>query len=312
MRRIFISYRRDDSAAVCGSIYEWLREQYGKESLFKDVDNIPLGLDFGEYIERSIKQSSVELVIIGPKWLEVRNASGERRLDDPNDVVRIEVEAALRRGLQVIPVLVDGASLPSADQLPESLQPLLRVGYFVVRSGNGLPTDMLAVRDAIETGDLSKLHDGVAYADFGARFGGYLLDGLILSVPLLVIYFIGIAVVTALVAQSSTTSVDSGASTAATGIFLLAYYAISIVLGCGYFGVQWSRTGQTIGQRVAHIKVVGVDGKPISFWRGVLRYVVGMWIVDLCTLYVGYLWPLWDKQHQALHDKVARTLVVKA
>jgi uncharacterized RDD family membrane protein YckC len=309
MRRIFISYRRDDSAAICGSIYEWLREQYGKESLFKDVDNIPLGLDFGEYIDRSIKQSSVELVIIGPKWLDVRNTSGERRVDDPNDVVRIEVEAALQRDLVVIPVLVDGAYVPRPDQLPESLRPLLRAGYIVVRSGDDLPTDMQAVRDAIEAGGLHIFSPGaIRYADFGARFGGYLLDGLILSMPLLVIYFCGSISLAASVPQNP----DTGTSTAASIIFLLAFYAVSMMLGSGYFAFQWSRTGQTIGQRVAHIKVVGVDGKSISFWRGVLRYVVGMMIVDVCTLYIGFLWPLWDKQHQALHDKVAGTLVVES
>jgi hypothetical protein len=123
---IFVSYRRDDSRHAAGRLLDRLRQIYKPHQLFMDVDNIAPGLDFLKALSEQVAACDVMLVIIGPNWLDARDDKGNRRLDDSNDFVRIEVETALRRDVRVIPVLVDGASIPSKDGLPEPLQPLAR------------------------------------------------------------------------------------------------------------------------------------------------------------------------------------------
>lgn len=125
MADIFISYRRSDSAAMCDRIYTALVQHFGKDAIFKDIDNIPLGVNFGDYIRTVLAQSAVVLVVIGRTWLDVTDAAGHRRLDDPGDFVRLEIEVALARHIPVIPLLVDGAPMPNAERLPESLRGLL-------------------------------------------------------------------------------------------------------------------------------------------------------------------------------------------
>ncbi|HSE81868.1 MAG TPA: TIR domain-containing protein [Gaiellaceae bacterium] len=124
--RIFISYRREDSAYPAGWLFDRLAERFGAERIFKDVDSIELGDDFVEEIEEAVGQTDVLLALIGGKWLTVADEQGSRRLDDPEDFVRLEIEAALRRSVRVIPILVEGASMPSEEQLPPSLTPLAR------------------------------------------------------------------------------------------------------------------------------------------------------------------------------------------
>lgn len=119
--RIFISYRREDSADVTGRIYDRLTADFGREAIFKDVDDIPLGVNFKDHLNNVVAQCAVELVVIGQQWLDAQDSRGRRRLDDPTDFVRIEVEAALSRGVPVIPILVRDASMPEADQLPPGM-----------------------------------------------------------------------------------------------------------------------------------------------------------------------------------------------
>lgn len=121
---VFISYRRDDSADSTGRIYDRLSAHFGEAAIFKDVDDIPLGTDFKDYIGGVLSKCNVELVIIGPDWVTITDNAGNPRLDDPNDFVRIEVETGLARGIPVIPVLVGGAFMPSLDELPKSLAKL--------------------------------------------------------------------------------------------------------------------------------------------------------------------------------------------
>jgi hypothetical protein len=123
MSKIFICYRRADSQSATGRIYDHLVQAFGKNTVFIDVDNIPAGVDFRAAIDQTIQQSSVMLVMIGPSWLMAADANG-RRLDQVNDRVRIEVESALLRRMPVIPVLVDGARMPEARELPPTLTQL--------------------------------------------------------------------------------------------------------------------------------------------------------------------------------------------
>lgn len=123
---IFISYRREDSDGFAGRIYDRLAARLGRERVFIDVDNIPVGLDFVEVLSERVGACDVLLAIVGRHWAEVRDSNGDRRLDDPHDFVRIEIEAALTRNIRVVPVFVGGANFPRAEVLPETLRPLLR------------------------------------------------------------------------------------------------------------------------------------------------------------------------------------------
>jgi hypothetical protein len=129
-QRIFISYRRDDSRGYAGRLQGDLSRRYSEEHVFRDVE-IPPGADFGEYITSLVDKCNVVLAIIGPSWLDARDREGERRIDKPDDWVRLEIERALARdGVEVIPVLVDGARLPPREELPESLLALRRRNAF--------------------------------------------------------------------------------------------------------------------------------------------------------------------------------------
>jgi hypothetical protein len=122
--RIFLSYRREDSAFPAGWLFDRLVDHFGADQIFKDVDSIPPGDDFVEVITAAVGSSAVLLALIGPRWLTATGEKGQRRLDDPEDFVRLEIEAAFARGVRVIPVLVDGAQMPQSAELPASLAQL--------------------------------------------------------------------------------------------------------------------------------------------------------------------------------------------
>lgn len=121
MAKVFISYRREDSAETCGRIYDRLEASFGRQSVFKDVDNIPPGVDFRAYLQDALRLCDVVLVVIGPRWLGSETPTGEQRLFLPNDFVRIEVEVALQLNKPLIPVLVNNAQAPAEAALPPSI-----------------------------------------------------------------------------------------------------------------------------------------------------------------------------------------------
>jgi formylglycine-generating enzyme required for sulfatase activity len=124
--RIFISYRRKEGSKDAMALFERLARHFGADAVFMDVDGIPLGVDFQEVLDRTLDTCSVMLLLMGPDWAEAKDESGERRLDDPNDLVRVEVATALRRNIPLIPVFVDGARMPRGNRLPEDLAALPR------------------------------------------------------------------------------------------------------------------------------------------------------------------------------------------
>lgn len=129
MTKIFISYRRDDSQHQADRLHAALKPYVSdaRNNIFIDVDNIPIGIDFVEHLDRQVAQCDVLLALIGPGWLEARIAPGApRRLDAASDFVRIEIASALKRGIPVVPVLLDGAPMPLESNLPEDLQALVR------------------------------------------------------------------------------------------------------------------------------------------------------------------------------------------
>jgi WD40 repeat protein len=124
--RIFISYRRQETAWPVRQLYDVLVEHFPADQVFKDVDNIDPGDDFVERITAAVGSCDVLLALIGPQWLTITNKKGQRRLDDPEDYVRLEIETALTRNIRVIPILVDEAPMPTADELPPTMAPLVR------------------------------------------------------------------------------------------------------------------------------------------------------------------------------------------
>lgn len=131
-QRIFLSYRRDDSAGHTGRLYDRLKDLLGAERIFMDIEGIAPGADFARVIEARIQAADVVLVVMGPAWLTAVNAAGERRLEQADDFVRMEIATALRHGKRVIPVLVAGASLPAVAALPQPLHALLQANAYVV------------------------------------------------------------------------------------------------------------------------------------------------------------------------------------
>ncbi len=123
MPTIILSYRRDDTGSIAGRIFDRLVGHYGPDQVFMDIDSIPFGLDFREHIQDTLKRCDVLLAIVGKNWAAA-DASGALRINEENDWVRIEVEAALAKNIPVIPVLIDNALLPAAASLPESLRNL--------------------------------------------------------------------------------------------------------------------------------------------------------------------------------------------
>ncbi len=143
MARIFISYRRADSQAITGRIYDRLTQAFGRGNVFKDVDLITPGSTFTEVLAQELSRCDTMLVIIGSEWLSITAERGQRRLDNPEDWVRMEVATALQRAdMRVIPVLVDGADMPPPDELPPDLRALALRQAVVVRHDPDFHRDM--------------------------------------------------------------------------------------------------------------------------------------------------------------------------
>jgi hypothetical protein len=139
-RKIYISYRRDDSPANAQSINQYLEREFGRGIAFIDVD-MPARVKFPEALERRLAECKVLLALIGPRWLDARDDAGNRRLDDPHDWVRLEIARALKREITVIPVLLEGAQLPKKSDLPLDIQGLVDCQAARVTS-NGFRNEM--------------------------------------------------------------------------------------------------------------------------------------------------------------------------
>jgi hypothetical protein len=134
--KIFINYRREDSIGTAGRLHDRLAEAFGRDNLFMDVDNIPVGINFEEYLKSQVAGCDAVLSVIGPNWLNAKDETDQRRLDKPDDFVAIEIAAALARDILVVPVLVDGTRMPRASELPTSLKPLALRNAIQVRNTN--------------------------------------------------------------------------------------------------------------------------------------------------------------------------------
>src|SRR6202035_2050976 len=134
---IFISYRRDDTAASAGRLHDRLLGDLGGDAnLFMDVDNVPLGEHCVDVLRSEVGKCDVLLAIIGPNWLRATDDDGNRRLDSVEDPVRIEIATALARGIPIIPIIFDGAKIPKQRDLPEELAPLAYQNGLEVRNAS--------------------------------------------------------------------------------------------------------------------------------------------------------------------------------
>jgi CHASE2 domain-containing sensor protein len=145
---VFISYRRDDASANAGRLCDWLKRQFGADNVFLDTEKIAPGETFPRVLEERLAASDVLLAVIGPRWASISDAAGNRRIADPKDFVALEVATALRRGSRVIPVLVGGAPMPTAGQLPPALQGLEKLQATAIDDSR-FPQDFDNLVDAI-------------------------------------------------------------------------------------------------------------------------------------------------------------------
>jgi hypothetical protein len=149
--RMFISYRRNDSADQAGRVFDRLVTAFRRDRVFKDVDSVPAGADFRKVIEEAVRRAEIVVLIIGPSWLSSADESGRRRLDDKNDFVRLELEYALRFGKVIIPVLVRGGAMPRAAELPETLREVAFRHAVSVRPDPDFHRDMDRLIQAIKS-----------------------------------------------------------------------------------------------------------------------------------------------------------------
>jgi hypothetical protein len=131
--KIVVSYRRSDSA-MAGRIFDRLAQHFGKSSLFIDIDNVPFGVDFRKHIDDALQTSDLLIAIVGHNWLGSQ-PDGKTRIANAADPVRVELETALRRDLIVLPVLLDGASMPDPAELPETIRDFAYRNALEVESG---------------------------------------------------------------------------------------------------------------------------------------------------------------------------------
>lgn len=156
MPNIFISYRREETAYVAATIAEKLVNRLGKNSVFLDIDNIPMGVDFRKHLGNAISRADLVLVLIGQSWLSCTNEDGTRRLDSSADFVRIEIEAALKRGIPIVPILLGNARMPRPEDLPESMSAFAFRNATELRPGKDFLTQLQRLVEACEKFGIKK------------------------------------------------------------------------------------------------------------------------------------------------------------
>lgn len=148
--KIFISYRRDDAGYVANTLHDSLAARFGRDVVKLDIDMLEVGMSFEGLIKDTISNSTVVVAIIGRAWLSSESADGRRRIDDPGDFVRLELEIALAHGIPVIPVLVGDARMPSSAELPSGLEQLAWLNAVEIRSGRDMAESIARLAQAIQ------------------------------------------------------------------------------------------------------------------------------------------------------------------
>ena len=149
MRGIVICYRRDDTIAYAGRLHDRLATHFGPEHVFMDIDALEPGVDFLEALKQTLASCGILIAVIGKHWLTAIDKEGRPRLDDPDDFVRIEITAALERGIRVIPALVAGAHMPLSQDVPDVLTKLSRRQAIEIRD-TAFHSDVTKLIDVLE------------------------------------------------------------------------------------------------------------------------------------------------------------------
>ncbi len=179
---VFISYRREDTRHIAGRIFDRLVSHFGKASVFMDIEDVPIASKFRDSIRLILDRCDVLLAVIGPEWTG-HSTHGQARILNEQDVLRVEIETALDRGILIIPVLIDQTSMPSIDLLPPSLRPLTELHAAEVRSGRDFDNDMRHVINFIE----QNVDTGIPHAlavQFGRHPFGISLAGTCIAIAL--------------------------------------------------------------------------------------------------------------------------------
>jgi hypothetical protein len=185
MVRVFLSYRREDTQGWAGRIHDRLTSELGVDHVFMDVATIEPGQEFSEVITDSISECSTLIAVLGPRWSACVNSRGCRRLDDPNDFIRREIAVAFEHNVQVVPVLVDGTTMPTAEELPAELAKLPHLQALEVNASH-FDADMSRLIDAITP----KAKAGLARAAFPLAAGSAAFT-LVVALALAFVYFSG-------------------------------------------------------------------------------------------------------------------------
>lgn len=149
--RIYVSYRRSDSLGFAGRISDRLAAHFGTENIFTDTDSIPPGADFRQTLNAEIGRCDVMLALMGHDWVSSVDSEGRRRVDNPGDFIRAELETALAQSLPIVPVIVDGAGMPPANSLPESIQPIAYRNAAAIRQDPDFHRDVDRLIEGIES-----------------------------------------------------------------------------------------------------------------------------------------------------------------
>ena len=268
-RRVFVSYRRDDAAGFAHAVHDRLVEHLSKERVFMDVLGIEPGADFVAKLQSAVGQSDVLIALIGNRWAG-KDASGGRRIDDPQDWVRVEVATALRRGIKVIPALLDGARMPDAADLPDDLKALARTNGVDVR-GSRLNADVW---------DLT----GATMQALGERWppdepGGRVYA----SIAGLYAFFAGAALLFLMIGSLFTTEVST---TAIIGVLVILLTAVLLLRLPVHAWVR-SLTRQQALQlgAVAHLVGFGIMAAGTGDLDGAMIFLFG--IVPAAAMYLG-------------------------
>ena len=168
--KIFISYRRADARGVAGRLGDSLGAYFGDDRIFRDIDDIAGGADFGDIIKQNLQSADAAIVLIGPDWLSITGSDGQRRLEDPADWVAQEIAVAIELGIPIFPVLIENTPMPREEELPEKLRPLLRYNalsisdkrwqFDVLRLGRIISFDIPSASER----KLDRLRAGISFA----------------------------------------------------------------------------------------------------------------------------------------------------
>jgi hypothetical protein len=148
MPRITISYRRDDSGVITGRVFDRLVARYGRDAIFRDIDDVPFGVDFRTHIDQVLASTDVVIAVVGPNW--AGPSASQSRLSNEADPVRVEIETVLRKKLPLIPVLVLSAVMPSVTQLPKNLKDFAYRNAVELDAGQNFDVGMARLIRAID------------------------------------------------------------------------------------------------------------------------------------------------------------------